>query len=125
MTSRFLSAAAALALALVTACTITPNTGNDAGVAEAAAPTGTIGGQCTKIETAYCQRAIDCLATVETLSQCVADGQLKCCADKCGNPAKSPDTAVDTCAGAIAQDNCNDIVQGGTPAGCVGVPQLQ
>lgn len=131
MTSRFatvasLGALVSAAFALVAGCTLTPNNGSDAGVHEAAASTGTIGGQCTRIESAYCQHAInDCLAPVGSLSQCVADGQIKCCSDKCGNPAKSPDTAVDTCVAAIAQESCNDIVNGGTPASCAGVPKLQ
>ena len=105
MTSRFAAAAiAAITVALV-ACTITPNTGTDAGVADAAQPTGTIGGQCTRIDTAYCQRALDCLATSQSLSQCVADAQIKCCSDKCGNPAKSADTAIDACVAAVTQES--------------------
>lgn len=123
MTPRFAVAAiGAITIALV-ACTLTPNAGTDAGVVDAAHPTGTIGGQCTRIDTAYCQRAIDCLATSQSLSQCVADAQIKCCADKCGNPAVSLETAIDGCVAAVNQESCNDIVQGGTPGGCVGVPK--
>ena len=121
MTSRLLVAALA-AIALV-ACTITPNTGADAGVVDSGHPAGTIGGQCTRIDTAYCQRALDCLATSQSLSQCVADAQIKCCSDKCGNAAVSLDTAIDGCVAAVNQESCNDIVQGGTPSGCAGVPK--
>jgi hypothetical protein len=125
MTSRFAVAAAAVIMIAAVACTITPNTGADAGVVDAGHPTGTIGGQCTRIETAYCQRALDCLATSQSLSQCVADGQIKCCADKCNNPALSPDVAIDACVAAIPQESCNDVVQGGSPSACGPVPKLK
>ena len=97
----------------------------DSGTTEASTSTATAGTQCTKIETAFCQRAIDCLATSETLSQCIADGNAKCCADKCGNASSTSDQSLAACVDAVSALDCNSIATGVSPQACMGIPATQ
>jgi len=92
---------------------------------EASTSHATAGSQCTRIETAFCQRAIDCLATSETLSQCVADGNTKCCADKCGAASSTSDQSLSACVDAVSALDCNSIATGVTPQACSGIPKTQ
>jgi len=117
-----LAVLAALALYSV-ACTLKPLDSSDGGAD--AGSTSSLGGQCTRIETAYCQRAMDCLVYSGTLTQCVNDAELKCCADKCGNPSPTSDGDVATCVQAIGQLDCNSVATGASPAVCANVPKVQ
>ncbi len=104
-------------------CFPSNNTGTDGGGADAS--TQTAGGQCTRIETAYCQRKIDCLATVQTLSQCVSDANLTCCSDKCASTSSASEQAVAVCVATIGQLDCNSVAQSVTPQACAGIPKTQ
>jgi hypothetical protein len=97
----------------------------DSGTTEASVSTATAGSQCTKIETAFCQRAIDCLATSQSLSQCVADGNVKCCADKCNNGSTTSDQSLSACVDAVSALDCNSVATGVSPQACTGIPATQ
>ena len=111
------------ALFVCLGCSALNNTGTDGGGVDAS--TQTAGGQCTRIETAYCQRSIDCLAYAGTLSQCVTDRNLTCCADKCGSTSSATEQAVAVCVATIQQLDCNSVAQSVTPQGCAGIPKTQ
>ena len=115
-------AGVALRLLSVTSCSALNNTGSDGG---ADASTQTAGGQCTCIETAYCQREIDCLAYAGTLSQCVTDRNLTCCSDKCASTSSAKEQAVAVCVATIGQLDCNSVAQSVTPQACAGIPKVQ
>src|SRR5258705_9406826 len=99
----------------------TTSSSSDASTTEAGSSTA--GGQCTRIETAFCQRAIDCLATSQSLSQCIADGNAKCCSDKCGSTSTASDDSVASCVAAVHALDCNSVATGVTPPACAGIPK--
>ncbi len=115
-------AGVALRLLSLVSCSAMNTTGADGG---ADASTQTAGGQCTRIETAYCQRRIDCLAYAGTLSQCVNDANLTCCADKCASTSSATEQAVSVCVATIAQLDCNSVATSVTPQACVGIPKVK
>jgi hypothetical protein len=115
----------AVALALADTQMCSPATGSSDGGTTGTA-TGTIGGQCTLMFTALCTHAInDCSETGFTLADCVASGQVQCCAASCSSKALSTDAVVNACINALEVESCNDVAVNAVPAQCMGVPALQ
>lgn len=105
----------------LTAC----NLGGDSGASsdDAAAATGTVQDQCTKISTAFCERQQACAIPV-TLSQCVSDEVAACCTGptQCSAPAKTPDTYITACVDDIGGLDCNSVANNALPTSCQGLP---
>lgn len=118
---RVFAVAASFAIA-VSACAPANSNGADGGDANAA--TGTVGDQCTRIFSAFCLHAINDCAIVDTPSNCVANAQVTCCADKCGKPAITPDRFIEPCVSAVKIEGCNGVAQSLRPTACEGIPQL-
>jgi hypothetical protein len=109
---------------------------SDAGAGDAAAATGTVQDQCTKIWTAFCQDEPSC-AISESISQCVTDkiAGSGCCvgASQCNAAAKTPDTYITACVTdmkALVPSYCYQVsnIAGGSygmvPTSCQGLPQV-
>jgi hypothetical protein len=114
----------ALSVAVLPRGLVACNLDNDAGAtSDAAAATGTVQDQCSKIGTAFCQREGQCAIPV-TLSQCVSDQVAACCTSpsQCNTAAQTPDTYVTACVDDIANLDCNSVANSQLPASCQGIP---
>jgi hypothetical protein len=114
----------ALHVATLPSCLPMNNASSDGG-AETGTSTETADGQCTKIETAFCNRMVACAIAVASLSQCVADGKVNCCADKCSATSSTSDQSVAACVDAVTNLDCNSVATGVTPPACAGIPKVQ
>jgi hypothetical protein len=114
----------ALRVALLPSCAPLNNAGTDGGT-EASTSGQTADGQCTRIETAFCNRMVACAIAVASISQCVADGKVNCCADKCSAASSTSDQSVAACVDAVTNLDCNSVATGVTPTACAGIPKTQ
>jgi hypothetical protein len=111
------AAAAALAGAGATGCTLSP-TASDGG---AEASTQTVGTQCALIATALCNAYAMC-AQVEP-QDCVMNFNAGCCAGAvCGEASETSEDAVQTCIADYTPPDCNALANSATPSDCTGIP---